>query len=121
MNEQEQTNEVTAIRNSYAPKTTTLSKYEQIIKLDKKAKRPAAIFSYTFGTVSALILGVGMCLAMGVIGGGLSFAFPLGIAVGCVGIALCAVNYPIYKAMIKAGKEKYGEKILKLSDEFLNE
>lgn len=120
MNEKEE-NSVNKIRESYAPKTVTVTKYEEIIALDKRVKRPAKIFSYIFGTAGALILGTGMCLAMGVIGASLSFAFPLGIGIGCAGIIICSINYPIYKGMVKAGKKKYGEKILKLSDEFLNE
>lgn len=121
MNEKENANKVNQIRESYAPKTVTVTRYEEIIALDKKVKRPAKIFSYIFGTLGALILGTGMCLAMGVIGASISFAFPLGIGIGCAGIIICSINYSIYKGMVKSGKKKYGEKILKLSDEFLNE
>lgn len=46
--------------------------------------------------------------------------FPVGIAIGCVGIAMCAVNYFIYKALLKAGKKKYSAEILRLSDQLLN-
>lgn len=57
-----------AIANEYAPKDT--SKVVALKKLDRKAKRPAEIFAFTFGVVAALIMGVGMCLSMKVIGGG---------------------------------------------------
>ena len=39
-------------------------------KLDRRAKLPATVFTYTFGIVFAPVLGVGMCLAMQVIGTG---------------------------------------------------
>ena len=58
---------------------------------------------------------------MKVIGTTLSFAMPLGICVGLVGIAMVSVNYFIYKKMAKNGKKKYGAEILKLTDEILNE
>ena len=56
------------IANEYSKKET--SKVNQLRKLDAKAKRPACIFAYTFGIVSSLVLGIGMTLAMGVIGSG---------------------------------------------------
>src|SRR5699024_5058445 len=52
-----------AIANEYAPKNA--SKVLALKKLDRKAKRKANIFAYTFGTLMALVLGTGMCLSMG--------------------------------------------------------
>ena len=57
-----------SIANEYAMKDE--KKVVALKKLDKKAKRPSNIFAYTFGIISALVLGVGMCLSMKVIGGG---------------------------------------------------
>ena len=57
-----------AIANEYAPKNA--SKVLALKKLDRKAKRKANIFAYTFGTLMALVLGTGMCLSMGVLGSG---------------------------------------------------
>ena len=96
------------------------TKLEQLRRLDRKAKRPAEIFAYSFGTAGALILGTGMSLAMGAIGASQGFSMPLGIAVGAVGMAVCSVNYLLYRAVLKSGKNKYGKKILALSDEILN-
>lgn len=44
------------------------SKVIALKKLDRKAKLPASIFVYTNGIIMSLILGLGMCLAMNVIG-----------------------------------------------------
>ena len=52
------------LANEYAPKDT--SKVVALRKLDAKAKLPATIFTYTLGIISALVFGMGMCLAMGV-------------------------------------------------------
>lgn len=107
------------IASEYTPKSTT--KLVALKKLDRKAKLPAEIFVYTFGVVSALVLGVGMCLCMGVIGTGLSTAMPLGIAVGVAGIVIAGVNYPIYKKMLAKGKQKYAFEIMELAKEITAE
>lgn len=52
-----------SIAKQYAPKSA--SKLTALKKLDAKAKRSASIFAHSFGIVSALLLGVGMCLTMG--------------------------------------------------------
>lgn len=106
------------IRASYEERKTT--KLDELKALDKKVKRPAKIFSYVFGTLSSLVLGTGMSLAMKVIGTNLSFALPLGIGVGVLGILLLSVNYPIYKAILNRRKKKYEKQIIQLSDSLLN-
>ncbi len=104
-----------SIVNEYSVKET--SKVVALKKLDKKAKQPSNIFAYTFGVVSALVFGVGMCLSMGQIGGGTTDSFIAGIIIGVIGIIGCSVNYPIYKALRKKGKEKYAGDIILLAKE----
>ena len=94
-----------SIAKDYAPKES--SKIVALKKLDHKAKLPATIFTYSFGIISALVVGTGMCLAMQVIGRGLA-GMVLGIVVGSIGLVGCGVNYHIYKKMLEKGKEKYG-------------
>ena len=101
-----------SIAKEYAPKES--SKIVALKKLDNKAKLPATIFTYSFGIVSALVFGTGMCLAMQVIGSGL-VGMVLGIVVGIVGLAGCGVNYPIYKKMLEKGKAKYAYEIVELA------
>lgn len=64
------------IANEYAPKNT--SKVVAIRKLDRKAKLPANVFTYTFGILTALVAGFGMCLSIKVIGNGTTAMFILG-------------------------------------------
>ncbi len=104
-----------AIANEYAVKDTR--KVVQLKKLDARAKRPALVFAYTFGVIAALILGVGMCLAMNVIGSGTTAMMAAGIAIGVVGIAGVSVNYPIYKKLLEKGKKKYASDIIRLAKE----
>ena len=103
-----------SIAKDYAPKES--SKLVALKKLDNRAKLPATIFTYTWGIVSALVFGTGMCLAMQVIGSGLA-GMVLGIAVGIIGMIGCGVNYPIYKKMLEKGKAKYAYEIVQLARE----
>lgn len=101
------------IASEYSPKAT--SKVVALRKLDVKAKRPAYIFAYTLGIVSALLLGVGMCLTMGVLGDSSTPLFVLGIVVGIVGIAGAVADYPLYKHVLAKGKQKYAYDIMELA------
>lgn len=107
-----------SIAKEYAPRETT--KLAALRKLDRKAKLPATIFTYTFGIVSALVFGTGMCLAMQVIGGGVQWMVA-GIAIGLVGMLGCGVNYPIYCKMLENGKKKYAFEIVQLAKEISEE
>ena len=103
-----------SIAKEYAPKDS--SKIVALRKLDRKAKMPATIFTYTFGIISSLVLGTGMCFAMQVLGGGM-IGMVIGILVGVIGIVGCGVNYPIYKKMLEKGKKKYAYEIMELARE----
>jgi len=103
-----------SIAKEYAPKDN--SKIVALRKLDAKAKNPANIFAYTFGIISALVLGTGMSLAMQVIGSG-AVSMILGIIIGIIGIIGCCVNYPIYKKLLENGKKKYAYEIVELARE----
>lgn len=103
------------LANEYTPKDT--SKVVALRKLDAKAKLPATVFTYTLGVVASLILGVGMCLSMKVIGSGTTAMFVLGIILGVIGIAGISVNYPIYRKLLAKGKQKYAFEIMELAKE----
>ncbi len=103
-----------SIVNEYSVKQT--SKAIALRKLDKKAKQPSNIFAYIFGSVFALILGIGMCLSMQVIGSGTNM-FIIGIVIGLLGIIGCSINYPIYKLIRKKSMAKYADDILLLAQD----
>ena len=106
------------IANQYAPKQT--SKVKMLKKLDAKAKQPANIFAYSFGIISTLVFGVGMCLSMQVIGQGW-FDFILGIVINIIGFIGCGINYPIYKKLLEKGKSKYAFEIVELARKIVDE
>lgn len=103
------------LANEYAPKDT--SKVVALRKLDARAKLPATVFTYTFGIITSLIAGVGMCLSMKVIGDDTTFMFALGVVVGIIGLFGMGINYPIYKKMLANGKRKYAFEIMRLAKE----
>jgi len=95
-----------AIANEYALKTA--SKVVALRKLDRKAKRKAYIFAYSFGIGMSLCLGLGMCLSMQIIGSG-TLAMGAGILLGLLGLIGVGINYPIYKKLLLAGKMAVSE------------
>ena len=103
-----------SIAKEYAPQEH--SKIVALKKLDAKAKLPANIFGYTFGIISALVAGTGMCLSMQVIGGTPPLTV-LGIIIGIIGFTGTGINYPIYKKMLENGKKKYAYEIVELARE----
>ena len=103
------------LANEYAPKDA--SKVVALRKLDAKAKMPATIAVYTIGIVAALVMGMGMCLSMIVIGDGSTGMFVIGVVLGILGIAAAGINYPLYKKLIARGKEKYAYEIMELARE----
>jgi len=105
------------IREQYVPHEET--KLQALKRIDKNVKKGAKIFSYVFGSLSSLVLGTGMCLAMGVIGSGVPLMVA-GIGIGIVGIGLTLATYPIYRKMIESSKKKHANEIIALSDEILN-
>ena len=101
-----------SIAKEYAPRDN--SKIVALKKLDNRAKLPAIIFAYSFGIVSSLVVGVGMCLAMQVLGSGMA-SMVMGIIIGIIGFIGCGVNYPIYKKKLEEGKAKYAYEIVELA------
>ena len=107
------------IASEYAPKETR--KVVALKKLDNRAKRPANVFAFTFGVVMTLLLGVGMCLSMNVIGGGSTLFTALGIVIGVIGIVGVSVNYAIYKKLLENSKKKYSADIIALAKQIAEE
>ena len=104
------------IRAQYVEKEPT--DLDTLRELDRKVRRPAAVFSYVFGSISAVVMGAGMSLVMTDIGATLGLADTMipGIAIGIVGMFLVLINYPIYKGILNSRKKKYSSQILNLCD-----
>ena len=120
MNKNDQQFMAQKIRTQYMEKQST--ELDALRELDAKVKRPAAVFAYTFGSVSAVIMGAGMSLVMTDIGAtlGLAGAMVPGIAIGVVGLGMALLTYPIYQSILNSRKKKYAPQILQLSEKIMN-
>ena len=120
MNKNDQEFLVQKIRTQYTEKEHT--SLDSLRELDAKVKRPANVFAYVFGSISALIMGSGMSLVMTDIGTtvGMESTMHPGIVIGTVGMIMAIINYPIYKGILGARRKKYADEILKLSDEIMD-
>lgn len=119
MNTNDQEFLIQKIRSSYTEKEYTA--LDELKALDAKVKRPANVFAYVFGSISALIMGSGMSLTMTDIAQtlGIPAAMPIGIAVGCMGLLMAVLNYPFYKRVLNARRKKYANTVIALSDSLL--
>ena len=120
MNKNDQQFIAQKIRTQYMEKEST--ELDALRELDAKVKRPANVFGYTFGSVSAVIMGAGMSLVMTDIGTtvGIASALIPGIVIGVVGLGMTLLTYPLYKKILNSRKNKYGAEIIKLSDKIMN-
>ncbi|MBR2952126.1 MAG: dihydropteridine reductase [Clostridia bacterium] len=120
MNRNDQQFMAQKIRTQYMEKTP--SELDALRELDAKVKRPANVFAYVFGSISAIIMGAGMSLVMTDIGAaiGIPSALIPGIAIGALGLGMALLTYPMYKRILNARKKKYGAEILRLSDKIMN-
>ncbi len=119
MNKHDQEFLVQKIRTQYTEKEHT--GLDDLRELDRKAKRPANVFAYIFGSISAIIMGSGMSLVMTDIAEKIGLQNPMlyGILIGLAGMFMAIVNYPIYKGILGARRRKYADKILALSDRIM--
>ena len=115
--------EIKAIRKKYAAPEQAEDKMAQLRRLDAAVTQKATSVSLVFGVIGALILGLGMSLAMTDIGkiiglfGGM--AMLVGILIGIIGIVLVSGAYPIYNSIIKKEREKIAPEIIRLTDELM--
>lgn len=112
---------IDGIRRQYISKENT--ELDELIRLDREARRPAVVFAYVFGSIAALVMGTGMSLVMTEIGSVLGIGRPdaIGIVLGIIGLAGAIACYPIYKAFLLSRCRKYSDRILAMSNEMRNE
>lgn len=73
-------------------------------------KKPANVFAYVFGSISAVIMGAGMSLVMTELGEtlGMGDAMVPGVIVGVIGLILVLINYPMYKKFLEKRNTRNG-------------
>ena len=119
MNKNDQEFLVQKIRTQYTEKENT--QLDELKALDAKVKRPANVFAYVFGSISAIIMGAGMSLVMTDIGSYIGMESPMvpGIIVGFIGMLMAIINYPVYKKILNGRRNKYADEVMALSDKIM--
>ena len=115
--------EIKQIREKYTSHPKEESKLERLRRLDAGVNNVAQATSLVFGIIGTLILGFGMSLIMSdlavVMGMSSDVAFPLGLALGAVGGVILGFAYPVYLFLMKRGRERIADEVIRLSDELL--
>ena len=112
---QEERKEIDSIRRQYAPQEQTETKLERLRRLDSLVKNTAIIWSLVLGVIGTLIFGLGLTMILE------WSIWPWGIVLMVIGSVPIAFAYPVYKRVLEKYKNRYGEEILRLSEELLNE
>ena len=99
-----QQEEVRRILQKYTPPQE--DKMELLRRLDKSAQQPGTIAGIALGVCGTLMLGLGMCCTMVWTG-----VFALGVAVGCTGIAVLALAYPMFLHLTKRRRAQLAPQI----------
>ncbi|MBR2322805.1 MAG: hypothetical protein IKA54_04340 [Clostridia bacterium] len=112
---EEERKEIDSIRRQYAPQEKEETKLERLRRLDALVKNTAIIWSLVLGVLGTLIFGLGLTMI-------LEWSIWLwGIVLMFIGSVPIALAYPVYKWVLKKYKNRFGEEILRLSEELLNE
>ena len=109
--------EVQEIRKKYLPQEE--SKLDELKRLDSAVQTSGMAESLCAGIGGALVFGMGLCLAMKIIGSGIFFMI-IGILLGIVGMIGMLSAYPVYRRVFNKTKEKYSPRILELTEELSN-
>lgn len=111
---EEERKEIDGIRRQYAP-TEEENKLEKLRRLNSIVKNSATSVALSFGIIGCLIFGLGLTMILE------WNIFLWGVALSAIGAIIMIPAYPLYRCVLNRGKKKYGEEILKLSEELLNE
>lgn len=107
--------EALSIRNKYLPWGE--SKLEELKRLDKQVQSSGMVEALSIGVTGCLIFGLGMCLAMEIIGS----AMWLGVLLGIIGTGVMLLAYPVNRKLFAKAKQAYVPRILELTDELSGE
>lgn len=107
--------EIEGIRKQYGGEQVKKDSLSRLRELDKRVKNPPLILSIILGGVGVLVFGTGLTMILE------WSLYVWGILVMVVGIVPVSIAYPLRKRLVKRNKERYGDEILKLSGELLNE
>ena len=106
--------EVQEIRRKYLLQSE--NKLEELKRLDRMVQDSGMIEALCAGIGGLMVFGLGMCLAMQVLGSGI-LVIVLGVLLGIIGVLSMVAAYPIYRKVYNRAKEQHTPRILELSEE----
>ena len=104
--------EIREIRKKYLP--VAENSIEELRRLDALVQNAGVTEALIAGVGGLLIFGLGMCLAMQIIGEGVLLTAS-GILIGIAGIIGMLAAYPVYRKTYAKAKAQYSPKILELA------
>ncbi len=107
--------EIEDIKKAYLPKDENSNKLKRLRTLDGRVRKSALFAALFFGISGTLVFGLGMAMILE------WDIFIWGTVVGAVGCVLLVLAHPARKIVLKRLKAKYGQEILRLSEELLHE
>ena len=110
----EEKKEIESIRSKYVKNDEKANKLQYLRKLDHKVNDTPFILSLSLGIIGILIFGLGLAMILE------RNLLVWGIIVSAFGLVPVGLAYPVYLKVYKHLKNKYGEEIIKISDELLN-
>ena len=113
----EEKKQIEYIRKQYVDKDETKAtdgKIERLKKLHSRVKTPALAVSLTMGIVGTLVFGLGLTMTLE------WNLLVWGSLVAVVGLVPIIMAYWTHNKILEKNKQKYGEEILKISDELLD-
>ena len=106
--------EVQEIRKKYLPREE--SKFEELKRLDYTVQNSGMMESLCAGIGGALVFGLGMCLAMQIIGSCI-ILIALGILLVIIGMVGMLAAYSVYRKVFNKTKQRFAPRILELTAE----
>lgn len=104
--------EIEEIRRAYRPQADE-DKLKRLRRLNARVKNVAMCVSLSLGAGGLLLFGLGLTLTLA------WGNYAAGIFVALLGVFPMAAANPVHRLLLKRGKAKYGEEILRLSEELL--
>ena len=110
-----QRREIASIKRQYEEPIETVGKLERLRKLHAFVNGSAQAISLVFGILGCLVFGLGLTMI-------LEWKLIIwGVVVAIIGFFPMVIAYPINNYVLRRNKAKYGDEIMRLSEELLHE
>lgn len=107
--------EIESIKRFYEPKSERELMLHRLHSLDSRVKSLPQIIALCIGIFGTLVFGLGLTMVI------LWKLTVVGVIVMALGLPILLLAYPVYNFVLSEYKMKYGDEILKLSNELLEE